>query len=338
MVRKLTSLSGIDAVDPVAMIESRIQVLLSIYRRRQEKLSGLLLRADLTSFQRFRAEEILRQVRDEVRFLDRQAAAFSQQAAPRAYRLGLQVASKSAAEAGIVREVNFGNRINTRAINVLADQMTQDLVSANRSIQNNIHRFIRQTQQQILEDSQISRTIAEGIIEGQTRRTVSDQLARQFREQMGEQQFVTAGGRSFTPEDYSELVARTRTREAASQGTVNGALQYGMDLVQIDVHGDACPLCRTRMGRVYSISGEHPDFPKLDVKPPYHPRCECNLFAVNETVLKRRGQYDGLVELSAGPRFSKAKDASEWLKENPDRNIATLRDLQSYLKARKAAA
>ncbi len=335
MPKRLTSLSGINSADPVWNLEARIRALSETYRKRQERLTRMLLKSNLTSFQRFRAEEILKQVRLETTYLNRKAVEFARATSPRAYQAGWEVAKKSAIEAGIDRSVNFGNQVNTRSVRVITDQISKDLVSGNESMRKNVTNLIRQTQQQVLNEEAINRSIADGLVEGQTRRQVSDDLQRQFREQLGEQRFITAGKRQFTPEEYSELVARTRTREAAAQGTVNGAVQYGMDLVQIDVHGDACPFCRTRMGRVYSVTGNHPDFPKLDRKPPFHPNCECNIFGVNESTLRRRGQYDKLVELSNRPQFDNGKDAKNWLEKNPDADIATLTDYHKYLKTTK---
>ncbi|MBA7555971.1 hypothetical protein ES705_48665 [subsurface metagenome] len=71
--------------------------------------------------------------------------------------------------------------------------------------------------------------------------------------------------------------------------------------MQIDVHADACDFCQQFMGRIYSISGNHPEFPMLEEDPPFHPHCECNALPTTEESLRERGYYDQEVKLSNSP-------------------------------------
>jgi hypothetical protein len=143
--------------------------------------------------------------------------------------------------------------------------------------------------------------IADGLIKGEPRRTVSDAILKGLRDQMGEEKFLTINGRNYRPEPYARLVARTRTREASSKGTVNTALRYGVDLVQWDLHSEICEYCAQFAGRVYSISGMDPDFPMLKQLPPLHPNCKCNPVPVTREALEDRGQLDSIIKLSSSP-------------------------------------
>jgi len=161
-----------------------------------------------------------------------------------------------------------------------------------------VNRYLRQTQQKILQDREISKLIAEGVLEGETRRAVSDKILTELRKNMGEERFVTIKGRNYKPDSYAELVARTRTKEATTEATLNTSLYYRVDLVQVDAHSDNCEYCQLYAGRVYSISGNHPEFPELGEEPPYHPNCRCVLLPITEESIEDRGQYDSLVKLS----------------------------------------
>lgn len=336
MVRNLSRLAPVSAPDPGEPDEETLRALLSAYELRGRRIASLLRKASLTDFQRARYNDLLSQIRAEVKVLDEKASAFAGKETPKAYRRGLALARSIARDAGNRREINFGSLINKRSVRVLSESIAADLVKGNRSIIAVSQVIIRRTQQRVIEDAAISRIIAGGVIGGETRRQTSDAILDGLRARLADGALVEINGRGYRPDAYAELVARTRTREAASQGTINGAASLGMDLVQIDVHGDACPICRSRMGRVYSISGRHADFPKLDARPPFHVNCKCNLYAVTETALRARNQYDALVSLSATPRFERPKDAEAWLKRNPTKNIATYTDFQTFLKgARK---
>jgi len=327
--KDFTNLAPVKLQTPTAYVEGRLQNMIRLYERARFKLQGRLAEGDLTPFAAWRANEIIKQLNWTINDLNRRVRQLTPKIVREAYKRGSQVAIQVGKDIGVTGEINYGNRLNTQTVAVLTDQMTRDLVTANASMKKTIPSFLRATQQKILEDRAITELIAEGIVLGEARKATSDALYQTMRIKMAEGQFITINGRNYNPESYAELVVRTRTREAAAQGTVNSALELGMDLVQIDVHGDACPLCRTRMGRVYSISGTHPEFPPLDARPPYHPNCECNLFPVTEGYLRRRGIYDQMRELSQKtPKFSSPQEAQQWLNDHKNMDIKTLKDLR----------
>ena len=80
---------------------------------------------------------------------------------------------------------------------------------------------------------------------------------------------------------YAELVARTKTREAVTRGSINRYIEAGQDLVIITNHGTDCEVCKFFEGKVFSISGTHPKYPPIDQLlnggPPFHPNCLHNI-------------------------------------------------------------
>jgi hypothetical protein len=87
--------------------------------------------------------------------------------------------------------------------------------------------------------------------------------------------FIRINGRDYDLRGYSELVAGVRMREAASEATLESAAEYGHDLVEIPGTLDPCDDCADIQDKVYSVSGDDPDYPALteDTTPPIHPRC-----------------------------------------------------------------
>jgi len=233
--------------------------------------------------------------------LNRQCYKWTKTAIPYGYERGIDLAAERLKALGVTRFIKQDAQIHTSAVGILVDDINIDLITANQTMKNNFNRFIRKTQQRILEDKAISKAIAEGVIEGETRNAVSDRILNELGKKMKNEQFITINGRNYRPSSYSELLARTRTREATTQGTINTALYYRMDLVQLDAHLEICSYCQQFSGRIYSISGNHPDFPMLKEKPPFHPNCRCVLLPITEESIKERGYYDNLVKLSNSP-------------------------------------
>jgi len=282
-------------------LRKQVDELAKIYAAAQRSLSVQLRQANITDFQRFRAEQLLKEVNLIVTALDRKAYRWAKDTLPTSYDRGIDLAAERLKALGVTRHVAHDAEIHTSAVNVLIDDVTKELLLANDSMKKLFNRVIRATQQTVLQDAEISRMIANGLIQGEARRTVSDALLKELRDQLGQEKFLVINGRNYRPEAYARLLARTRTREASSKGTINTSLRYGVDLVQWDIHSEICEYCQQFAGRVYSISGTDRSFPTLTEQPPLHPNCKCNLLPVTREALINRGKLDEIVELSNSP-------------------------------------
>lgn len=118
--------------------------------------------------------------------------------------------------------------------------------------------------------------VAGGTVALDTRRQVSEQLAqRLIREGVttATAGIIDRGGRRWSLDHYAAMAARTTTREIASEATINRMVEHGADLVAISSHPHAADECSPYDGQTFSISGNHPTYPKLDRRPPFHPNC-----------------------------------------------------------------
>lgn len=86
---------------------------------------------------------------------------------------------------------------------------------------------------------------------------------------------IDKADRKWEPDRYVRMFARTRTRELQTQGIEDRMGDYGFDLVQISEHKDVdgMDICNDYEGNIYSLSGDHPDYPEIDARPPFHPNC-----------------------------------------------------------------
>jgi len=246
--------------------------LVAIYKAAARRIERQLHAAALTDFQSFRMGEQLRQIQATIAALDAVAASYAKKLADPSYQLGADLSTAAISKAGVA--ATMGNLVATDAVSAVADQMAMDLLSANRSMEQQSRRILRATQQKLISERQINEAISRGLVEGETRRQVSDRLLRMLRKEAGEGVSVVINGRRYDPGYYAELVARTRTREAVTEGAIRTGLAYGVELFQVSVHANPCQeVCAALQGKVFSVT-EGTGFPMLQRRPPYHPNCK----------------------------------------------------------------
>ena len=282
-------------------LNQQINNLRKIYSAAQKTLTAELRKIDLTDFQKIRSTQLLQQVNAIVVALNKEAAKWAKDSIPQAYEQGIDLAAARLKALNVTRFVAYDAQIHTSAVNALVNDVSIEMLIANDGMKKFFNRVIFSTQQSLLQDTEISRMIGEGIIQGQARRTVSDTILKELRAQLGEERFLVINGRNYQPAKYAELLARTRTREASSQGSINTALRYGVDLMQWDSHSEICEYCAQFAGRVYSISGSDGDFPMLTEEPPLHPNCRCVIVPITREALEDREYLDQTIKLSNAP-------------------------------------
>lgn len=73
--------------------------------------------------------------------------------------------------------------------------------------------------------------------------------------------FTDKGGKNWTYGDYGNMLSRTTVAITQNYGTV---FTYDkIDLYQMTSHGTTCPICAPLEGRVYSRSGDNPNYPSM---------------------------------------------------------------------------
>jgi SPP1 gp7 family putative phage head morphogenesis protein len=265
-------------------VEKKIRELLRVYRTAARDIERQLSKAALTSFASFRLGAHLREIKDIVAALNAEARDVARKVSPLCYQTGADLTADVLTEAGVkMAGFDIGNRIHTAAVQAVTDQMTQDLLIANGSLKGQATRILRLCQQKAIDERQINQIIAQGIVRGETRRDVSQRLTQKLQKAIGEgaRVKIVKDGKTYTyaPEYYAEMVARTRTREAVTAGSMRFAEENGVYLFIVSVHDNPCPeICQALQGKVFSIV-EGTGFPLLTKRPPFHPHCRHCLIA-----------------------------------------------------------
>jgi hypothetical protein len=180
-----------------------------------------------------------------------------------------------------------------------------------------MNRAISQTQQILLSEKQINNIVFDsfqktGTTGGgpinlgyqQDTRGAKVNLQKAFLEKTKNQEgYITVINKNgkpmkFSISDYADMVATTKIREAQTQGTVNLALQYGSDLVQVSSHNTETEFDAQFEGKVFSLSGNDPDFPEATYLPPFHPRCKHSITVIFREGMEANGSLDRLIKES----------------------------------------
>ena len=137
-----------------------------------------------------------------------------------------------------------------------------------------IRKWARSSQQDILLESVIDRAVSEA----SSVRQLKSKLTKKFEEALGLTdgsggRTITINGRNYQIDKYAEMLARTKSRQAQSLGTMESCGAAGVDLVRISSHNTTTPVCIPHEGRVYSISGKSDIYPILREIPGFHPNC-----------------------------------------------------------------
>jgi hypothetical protein len=241
--------------------------LIQLYQEAQIKIIEIIQAKEARGNSVQYQKALLTEVTNILKELDRKAGRLAEQVIKEAYNNGvLDVNKILEIEEGL--NISFA-KIHEEAIKVLIENATDDLFNATSFVGREIRDLLREAGLE---------AIAEKLATGLTVKQTKDLLIQKLTEQ-GITAIRDKSGRLISLEAYAAMVARSTTREATNQGTMNQLQNLGHDLVQMSSHSPTCSLCAALQGRVYSISGKDSRFPKLDIAfsggyANIHPNCQ----------------------------------------------------------------
>jgi hypothetical protein len=215
-----------------------------------------------------------------------------------------------AARATVSYSTLVNNTRSQQIVNALFRDAVTDWVGALNAGQANLNRLTRRTQQLLIQESFVDISVANAIESGNLMNntfvstlpvtdTLSDQLIAASKMIDGEL-YVQAGSKRFTPNYYAEMVTRTKFHEAQAFGAIQTARNYKTSLVHVSAHNTTTAICQLFEGKVFSIGGQDPRFPRLETAPPFHPNCLHLLFPVFSSAMEVTGTLEDWEKFSKG--------------------------------------
>jgi hypothetical protein len=90
---------------------------------------------------------------------------------------------------------------------------------------------------------------------------------------VSELSITDAGGNRWSANRYAEMYARTRSREIEDITMKDEMDEVGLDVVRINDASTTTPICLQYENKYFSLFGQTPELPILEIKPPFHPNC-----------------------------------------------------------------
>lgn len=181
---------------------------------------------------------------------------------PQAFRAGLKVAQDLLGRQDQRISATF-TQVHRKAVEQLARETMGDLLQATQRVETRAKDRIRRV---VLEE--LRGAGATGMRGTDAGRRVAERLA-----EGGVFGIEDRRGRFIPIDQYAKVVANTKLREAHTTGTERNLQDHGFDLVRISTHLHLPDVCSQYEGKVYSLSGRTPGYPRLERHTPYHPSC-----------------------------------------------------------------
>jgi len=168
--------------------------------------------------------------------------------------------------------------IDTRTVEVIARDTAADIARSIDSTQKALGKTLHAMADNGLKVEEVNRLIAGGVIEGKPAQPIRELRERLKKIHNGN--VVTVINKNGDPMDfdagsYAKMVVHTRAREASTIARHERLNEEGIDLVII-LGRISKNFCTAYVGKVFSLSGNHPRFPaitQLPSEPPFHPNC-----------------------------------------------------------------
>ena len=281
--------------------ERRVPELTRAYRDAQRILLARI-RADLIASRdmgtRSRARHFQAQLQAVLRLLDQ----LGQETDPLARELVSDAVSQSAERTArqigtslqFSREAAF-NGVARDAVQALADSMVDRLEQSRAHVGRRVQDVYARAGRRM---TLLGLLGADG-----NRKAVSARMVNELQAQ-GVKSFTDKAGKQWALETYAEMVARTVTREAVTQGALARMAAHGVNLARVSSHASACKICVPWQGKLVSLDGAESEYRGEPVAtlgalpnggPPFHPNCRHVLTPIVSAVDQTRPELAAAV-------------------------------------------
>lgn len=244
--------------------ENELKTLIDLIKESRIALVRLIVAAKGAGSKTYYAT-ILRQLEGILNGIQRETGRYINTAIPAAYQKALMETYEYFKRNGLrMRNPEAFAQLHQDAVHELVREMQYNIQDGISQIGRRVMRYLDVERDQSLRQAGLKAS-AQKALTGTTTREAQAKLMQE----LTDKDFVSvqygAGKRAYQVplETYTEMVARSTTREAGNLARENQLSANGYDLVKMTEHYPTCSVCAALQGRVYSISGEDPRFPPL---------------------------------------------------------------------------
>lgn len=253
--------------------------LVKLFKQELAKLNASYLLA-INSKDSTKANALLRKMGAIIKTLDAEYSDRADLRIPQEYLLGSKYIDDT-----LTKEASYQiiNRATKKEINKMVKDLGIVHVEAVNALLNNSKNYVKSsldgmerqalTMINELQQEKVREKLARSVISGDSLQNMKSKVARYFEENQITV-FKDRSGRTWSLDRYVDMLTRTETSIANTQGTLNRAMQIGITKFRIVEQADCCDVCSEYRNEIVDIA-------VWDVElPPYHPNCRGYVIAV----------------------------------------------------------
>lgn len=274
--------------EQVAINEDRLQLLTQTYKQAYVDIAREINGA--TNFGVANRKAILAQIEQILADLGTNINDFINDELPGYYKVGADDAVRQLENVGADVGIREGfNRVHNEAITALVDETGRAFAESIRGVGRSAQLLLGKATRDL-----ITQRMAKGLIAGEALTQVRREIKGILQEQ-GLASLIDKGGKTWSLENYSEMLFRTKAVEARNRGLANRMVENGYDLVQVSQHMGSCELCRPWEHQILSLTGSTKGYPTVAQAERgglFHLRCRHAMNVLIPSLAKRTRAYD----------------------------------------------
>lgn len=209
----------------------------------------------------------------------------------------------------VQKMVNYKDFISTNMVKQSIWSLLNETISTYNagylSGEKTLTRLASLTQQVLLSEKEVEKQISKGFIKEGKIYGSKKRLQKEFMKKSLDGKYITIFDKNGKQEQwkikaYTELVARTKLHEASTQAVINTSAAVGADLIQVSSHNTQTAYDAQFEGKIFSLTGNDPDFPAVEDLPPFHPNCRHTISIVFKEALAQQGTLQKYIDFSNG--------------------------------------
>lgn len=269
------------------------QQLIKLYKDTYLKILGEI--DNSTDFGLARRTVLLAKINNDLRELKIDTDLWLEKNLPKEYYSGAKLAQaqllelKKKTNVDLYKSQQVFSQYNKRAVSAMVADTSEAFAQAMQGLGRSVRGLTSRAVQQEIKES-----IAQGVLSGDTRKTIVAKVKQQIRDE-GLEALRDRSGKKWTIDRYADMLVRTKMVEARNTGLANQMLANGNDLVQVSVNGSSHEGCAQFEGEVLSITGETDGYTSLDDAKAgglFHPNCKHTINAVNVSLAEKTYGYN----------------------------------------------
>jgi hypothetical protein len=303
---------------PTPNYEYDVEILVKYYKKAITQIQNELKRFDLSDMSRANQNAVLANISETLSKLNEDSAKWVEEHIPKAARDGVINTIVSLGVAETVQEASElakFNRLNQNLVKAIVADTQADLLEVTNNVERKVRAAVRRVTAEVMRDN-----LTKGI---NGRVTINREILKGLRETLGDSLdtgIVDTAQRKWKPQDYVDMLTRTKVMEAYNEATTNEAVQRGAYYAIISSHGAKDP-CRFHEGRIIKLTpdapGGYPTYAELQAtlqifhmrcKHTYSPTRDVNLLPQSVRDLAEKQAEKGNKAIATGKRNPKDID------------------------------